>query len=103
MNARSRLTPSISIAVAAVAFVGGALVGLPGARASATRVYTLRAGDRVLVPAIDQTCVLSGEGGRPDLFCARTAKPRHEVTIFRDSILVWRVGNPDHPAWSGKP
>jgi hypothetical protein len=25
------------------------------------------------------------------------------VTIFRDKILVWKVGNPDHAAWSGRP
>jgi len=25
------------------------------------------------------------------------------VTIFRDEILAWKVGNPDRPAWAGKP
>lgn len=63
----------------------------------------LRIGDRVTIPAINQVCALQTEGGVADLFCARPRKPRHQVTIFRDNILVWKVGNPDHPAWAGKP
>ena len=103
MNAPSRSSLVIVIAVATTAFVLGAMTGLPAARASATHVYTLRAGDRVKIPTIQQTCVLSAEGGSPDLFCARASNPHHQVTIFRDNILVWKVGNPDRPAWSGKP
>jgi hypothetical protein len=98
-----RLIPLIIVVVAATAFVLGTMVGLPGARASAAHVYTLRAGDRVRIPTIHQACVVSTDGSAPDLFCARPTNPRHEVTIFRDNILIWTVGNPDHPAWSGKP
>lgn len=103
MNASSRISLVIFIVVAATAFVLGTKTGLPAARASATHVYTLRAGDKVRIPTIQPTCVLSGEGGLPDLFCARPTNPRHQVTIFRDNILIWKVGNPDRPAWSGKP
>ena len=103
MNAASRTSLTILIAIAATAFAVGTMIGLPGARASANHVYTLRAGDKVKIPTIQQMCVLSAEGGSPDLFCARPSNPRHEVTIFRDNILIWKVGNPDRPAWSGKP
>jgi hypothetical protein len=34
---------------------------------------------------------------------ARQRSAHHQVTIFRDRILVWKVGNPDRPAWSGRP
>ena len=103
MNAPSRISLLVVIAVAATAFVLGATIGLPAARASATHVYTLRADDKVRIPTIQQTCVLSAEGGSPDLFCARSSGPRHQVTIFRNNILIWKVGNPDRPVWSGKP
>jgi hypothetical protein len=97
------------IAVAALAstvgagFVVGQLTGASPAEASANRAYTLRVGDRVAIPAIEQLCTVSTEGGAVDLFCARPRRAHHQVTIFRDSILVWKAGNPDHPAWSGKP
>lgn len=103
MNPRSRLSIAISIAVAATAFAVGTMVGLPRAHAAATHIYRLRAGDKVKIPTIQQTCVLSAEGGAPELFCERPRNPRHQVTIFSDNILIWKVGNPDHPAWSGKP
>jgi hypothetical protein len=90
-------------AAAATGFGIGIAVGLPGAHASATRVYTLRAGDKVKIPTIQQACELTAEGGAPDLFCQRPNNAHHQVTIFRDKILVWKVGNPDHAAWSGRP
>jgi hypothetical protein len=90
-------------AVAMTAFAVGTSAGLAGARAAATQTYTLRAGDKVRVPSIQQVCTLAAEGGAPDLLCSRSSHPRHEVTIFRENILVWKVGNPDRPAWSGKP
>jgi hypothetical protein len=102
VNPPSRISVAI-FCVAATAFGLGTISGLPGARASATHVYTLRGGDKVRIPTIQQTCELSAEGGVPDLFCARPSNPRHQVSIFRDNILIWRVGNPDRPAWSGKP
>ena len=50
VNAPSRFSLVIVLAVAATAFVLGAMTGLPAARASATHVYTLRAGDKVKDP-----------------------------------------------------
>ena len=79
------------------------MTGASPVEASPNRAYTLRVGDRVAIPAIKQVCTVSTEGGAVDLFCARPRSAHHEVTIFRDSILVWKVGNPDRPAWSGKP
>jgi hypothetical protein len=84
-------------------FVIGQMSGLHSAQASANHAYTLRSGDKVTIPAINQVCSVSGEGGSPDLFCARPRNAHHQVAIFRNSILVWKVGNPDHPAWSGTP
>lgn len=71
------------------------------AEASAAHKYTLRIGDKVAIPAISQVCSVYVEGGAVELFCARARHARHQVTIFRDSILVWKAGNPD-PVWSGK-
>jgi hypothetical protein len=75
----------------------------PAAKASAAHRYTLRVGDQVTIPAVKQRCAVYTEGGAPELYCARPLHPRHQVTIFRDSILIWKVGNPDRPEWSGKP
>ena len=85
------------------AFFAGQSSGTTAAHASATRAYSLRVGDKVTVPAIRQTCSVFREGGAPELFCTRPRSPHHQVTIFRDRIQVWRAGNPDGPAWSGRP
>jgi hypothetical protein len=84
-------------------FVVGQMTGLRSAQAAATQRYVLRLGDKVSIPAINQVCAVSTEGGAVDLFCARPRNPYHQVTIFRDNIFVWKVGNPDRPAWAGKP
>jgi len=86
-----------------VGFIVGQNSAMPAANAEATRVYTLRIGDKVDVPAIGQVCSIATEGGATDLFCSRPRNAHHQVTIFRDNILVWKVGQPDRPAWSGKP
>jgi hypothetical protein len=85
------------------AFVIGQLTGTRAAETSAALTYTLRVGDKVAIPAISQVCSVSTEGGAADLFCARPRNAHHQVTIFRDKILAWTVGSPDHPAWAGKP
>jgi hypothetical protein len=103
MNTSRRFSLALLVAVAALGFVIGTATGLPRAHASAARIYTLRAGDKIKIPTIQQVCTLSAEGGAPDLFCERPKNAHHQVTIFRDTILVWKVGNPDHPAWSGRP
>jgi len=85
------------------AFGVGQTTSLRAANTSAGQTYRLRLGDKVVIPAIDQVCSVSTEGGAADLLCARPRNAHHQVTIFRESILVWKVGNPDRPVWSGKP
>jgi uncharacterized protein YecT (DUF1311 family) len=70
---------------------------------SGGRTYVLHEGDEAIVPAINQVCTASGEGGAPDLFCARPKNPHHQVVIFNDEILIWKNGDTDTPAWTGKP
>jgi hypothetical protein len=91
------------LASAAIGFDIGNIVTAQAAEASAAHRYTLRVGDAVTIPAVRQRCAVYTEGGSPELYCARPVHPRHQVTIFRDSILIWKAGNPDRPAWSGKP
>jgi uncharacterized protein YmfQ (DUF2313 family) len=94
---------AVLVGMASVSFFIGQLAGTRPAQASATHAYTLYLGDKVTIPAINQVCSVSTEGGATDLFSARAQNARHQVTIFRDRILVWTVGNPDKPAWSGRP
>jgi len=63
----------------------------------------LSIGDRVLIPSVGQRCAVYVEGGAPELFCSRPRGAHHQVTFFRDSVQVWKAGNPDNPVWSGKP
>jgi hypothetical protein len=90
-------------ATAAVGLSIGTVMTAPTAGASAAHRYTLRVGDKVTIPALGQRCAVYKEGGAPELFCARPSRPRHQVTLFRDRIQVWKVGNPDSPVWSGRP
>ena len=103
MTAKRFIATLALIGCVGASFVIGQMTSIRPAEASATRAYVLRLGDKVSVPAINQRCVVSTEGGATDLFCARPRNAHHQVAIFRNSILVWRVGNPDDPAWSGKP
>jgi hypothetical protein len=89
--------------IVGASFVIGQMTGLRSAQAAATHAYVLRLGDKVSIPAINQVCAVSPEGGAVDLFCARPRNAHHQIAIFRDEILVWKVGNPDRPAWTGKP
>ncbi len=91
------------VAAAVIGFSIGKLASAPAAEASGKHRYKLRVGDNVTIPAVKQRCAVYTKGGAPELYCARPLHPRHQVTIFRDRIQVWRAGNPDAPAWSGKP
>jgi hypothetical protein len=90
-------------AAVVIGFSIGRITTAPAAEASTAQHYTLRVGDKVTVPAIRQLCAVYVGGGAPELLCARPRHARHQVAIFRDSILVWKAGDPDRPAWSGKP
>lgn len=95
-----------AVLVAAAAVIGfsiGKIATAPAAGASASHRYTLRVGDNVTIPAVRQRCAVYTEGGAAQLYCARPLHPRHQVTIFRDRIQVWKAGNPDAPVWSGRP
>ena len=103
MEPRLLILAAALAASAAIGFGIAKITPAPAAKAAGPHRYTLRLGDRVTIPGVRQRCAVEAEGGAPELFCARPRHPRHEVTIFRDSILIWKVGNPDRPAWSGKP
>jgi hypothetical protein len=86
----------VPVALATAFFVG---------RATATQsrhVWTGHQGDVLRVPAAATRCVVSGEGGFPDLFCSRIPRGRYTVTFFSDEILVWRNGRPDKPAFCAR-
>ena len=102
---RHHVLTALLLLVTAVAagLIGGQFIRAHAADASTTHRYTLRLGDKVTVPALGQVCSVQKEGGAVDLFCAKRLRPHHQVTIFRNQILVWKIGNPDHPAWTGKP
>jgi hypothetical protein len=104
VNTQRRLILAAGLVAAALSGFGvGKITRAPSAKASAAHRYTLRVGDQVTIPAVKQRCAVYTEGGAPEFYCARPLHPRHQLTIFRDSILIWKVGNPDRPAWSGKP
>ena len=100
---RGFVLAAMLVTTAAIGFSVGRVAAPPAADASASHRYTLRLGDKATIPAIDQRCAVYKEGGAPELYCARPLRPRHQVTIFRDNILIWKTGNPDRPAWSGRP
>lgn len=104
MRAPRHLTLAALFAAAvAIGFGIGRVSRAPVAHASAAHRYTLRVGDSAAIPAVAQRCSVYTEGGAPELFCARPRRPRHQVAIFRDSILVWKNGKPGRAVWSGKP
>ena len=103
MNTGRRLVLAAVVVAAAIGFSIGRIATTPAAEASAAHRYTLRVGDKVTIPAVNERCAVYTEGGAPELYCARPRDPRHQVTIFRDRIQIWKVGNPDGPVWSGKP
>jgi hypothetical protein len=62
-------------------------------------VFVARAGDVVRAPAAATRCVAGQEGGTPNLLCARTPRGRHQVVFYSDRVFVFRVGDPDTPAF----
>ena len=103
MNTACRFALAAVLVGTAIGFSIAKLAAAPGAEASAAHRYTLRVGDKITIPAVNQRCAVYMEGGAPEFYCARLLHPRHQVMIFRNDIQIWKVGNPDRPAWSGKP
>jgi hypothetical protein len=84
----------VLVALIAVFFLGRATKH--GGAATSNRrehVYTGRAGDVFRTPAAATRCLVSGEGGFPDLFCSRIPRGRYQVLFFEDRLLVYRSGN----------
>ena len=87
----------------AAAFLVGHLTATPPAGAARQqRVFVAGQGDVIRVPGAATRCVASGEGGFPDLVCDHAPRGRYEVVFFSDELLVYRNGNPDHPAFSAR-
>jgi hypothetical protein len=107
VNTRRRLVlAAVLVAALAIGFGISKVATAPASEASAVaHRYTLRVGDKVSIPVINQRCVVYKEdrAPAPELFCARPLNPHHQVRIFRDRILIWKIGNSNHPVWSGKP
>jgi hypothetical protein len=59
------------------------------------RVYTLRQGDVVRMPAVATECEATQEAGFPRLFCTRTRRSRFQVVIFRDTVGIYDLEAPD--------
>jgi hypothetical protein len=105
---RRDLVPAAVLAAAAVGFSIGKVATTPSAEASAAHRYTIRIGDTVTIPAVNQQCTVYRDNvdpryGGTQLYCARPDHARHQVRIFRSRILIWKVGNSNSPVWSGKP
>jgi hypothetical protein len=87
----------------AMAFIAGRATTPDSASASGSaRVYTGRPGDVFRVPSAATRCLVTQEGGFPQLHCSRIGGGRYTVDFFSSSVLVWRNGNPDRPAFSAK-
>ena len=65
-------------------------------------VYTLRQNDVVRAPGAATRCTASVEAGAKNLFCHRSPEGRYQVVFYTDSIIVWKNGNPDKPAFSAR-
>jgi hypothetical protein len=92
----------VTVAIVAAFLLGRATAGENASATPARHVYIGRLGDVLRVPAAATRCLVSAEGGFPDLFCSRIGGGRYTVSLFPDSILVWRNGNPDKPAFSAR-
>jgi hypothetical protein len=67
--------------------------------AESDRVFVARAGDIVRAPAAATRCIAGQEAGTPNLFCTRIPRGRHQVVFSSDRVFVFRVGDPDSPAF----
>ena len=91
----------VALAIAA-AFLLGRATNLGNASATTSRhVYTGGQGDVFRVPAAATRCVVSQEGGFPNLVCDRIPRGRYTVVFYKDSFLVWRIGKED-PVFSAR-
>jgi hypothetical protein len=68
------------------------------------RIYTIRHGDVIRVPATATECVADQEATFPRLFCMRTGpRARYQVAFWSDSVDLYdlaRHGEPMEPTFS---
>jgi len=66
--------------------------------------YTLRDGDVIFRHGAGARCLASAEGGSPNLFCTHIGGGRHQIILYKDSVLVWPLDcptcGPDGPVYS---
>jgi hypothetical protein len=97
------LAGSLVPVLLAGAFMAGRMTGPDTGSASAfAHVYTGRAGDVFRVPSAATRCLVTQEGGFPRLYCSRIGGGRYTVDFFSTSVLVWRNGNTNSPAFSAR-
>jgi hypothetical protein len=83
-----RLIPVVALSVVLVSAAAGA----------SSNVVTLNAGDVAVFGPLQ--CNAGAEGGASNFLCARRQAAKYQASIYADSILVWKVGNPDAPVFS---
>jgi hypothetical protein len=66
-------------------------------RTHGRRIFTVRQGDVIRVPATATRCVASSEGGFPNLFCSRTRRGRYEVVFFEDEVQLYDLARHGEP------
>jgi hypothetical protein len=93
----------LCLGVVAGAFLLGRATSTDLAWAQTIRhVYTGRVGDVLRVPAAATRCIVSKEGGAPNLICAHTPRWRYQVVFYRENLFVFRNGYPDNPVFSAR-
>jgi hypothetical protein len=93
---------AVALLVPVAFFIGRVTNPKAASAGSQNQTYTLRQGDVVRAPGAATRCTASVEGGAKNLFCHRSPEGRYEVVFYKDSILVWKNGNPDKPAFSAR-
>ena len=89
----------------ALAFVAGRTTSVDTASArTASHIYTGTIGDTFRVPAAATRCLVSTEGGAPDVICAHTpvSRARYDIVFYKNNLFVFRNGNPDKPVFSAR-
>jgi hypothetical protein len=93
---------AIALLLPAAFLVGRATNPTAASARAENRVYTLRQNDVVRAPGAATRCTAEVEGGFKNLLCRRSPEGRYQVVFYRDSILVWKNGNPDMPVFSAR-
>jgi len=73
---------------------------LAGSTSTAPRTITLRSQDVAVFGRV--RCSANVEARTPHFLCSKRprAKAKYEVSIFRESIVVWKMGFPDDPVYT---